>query len=225
MRLFIALSFVLLAALYWAVSGGSGFKPEAWPRQTASAGSEDVPASASDVAATRAEPPSSDLVAPPPEPGALTLEPSLEAGAAVAPAAEPAAITGAAAAPAPSEPPSEPAAGPEGLPPTPIAPDEALAALAPDLAAPPAAGPSASPAAPAALVEAAAPASPSAGAGTRREVAGDRVNLRDGPGTSFAVVGRLARGEAAEVVESRDGRAPVRVGANEGWVSERFLAP
>lgn len=204
MRLFIPFCFVLLAVLYWWVSGGPGFVPEAGPRQTASAGSAGVaatdgPASASDVAVTRAESPTSDLVAPPPEPAALTLEPVTDAAAAESRAAA-----------------LEPMGGPEGLPATPVAPDEALAALAPSLASPPAAAPDA---APAPLVEAAAPA------GSRREVSGDRVNLREGPGTTFDVVGRLARGEVAEVIERRDGWARVRVGANEGWMSERFLAP
>ncbi len=226
MRLFIALSFVLLAALYWVASGGLGFEPEAWPRQTASAGSASdasgdglgdapatAPAGALDVPATRAEPPTSELVAPPPEPGVLTLEPPAadEAVAAAETAAEPATEPAVGTIPG-----TAPAAGPEGLPDTPVAPDEALAALAPDLAAPPAPEVAARPA----PVEAAPPAP-----ATRREVAGDRVNLREGPGTTFDVVGRLARGEAAEVIESRDGWARVRVGANEGWVSERFLAP
>lgn len=213
MRLFIALSFAALAVLYWAVSGGSGFVPEAWPRQTASTGgtanaSEGVSEGVSDVAVTRAEPPTSDPVTPPPEPAALTPEPAVTAvEAAVVTAAAPESAESQAAAP-------EPTAGPEGLPETPVEPDEALAALAPDLADAP---PDAAPASP---VEAAAPAPPA-----RREVTGDRVNLREGPGTTFDVVGRLARGEAAEVIELRDGWARVRVGANEGWMSERFLAP
>lgn len=225
MRLFIPLCFAVLAVLYWVVSGGPGFVPEAGPRQASSAGSAegaaagapaadgagegraDGPAEATDVAVTRAESATADLVAPPPEPGALSLQP------AAAGAAEPAEATEPRAAATP-----EPTSGPEGLPETPVAPEEALAALVPGLAVP-AAEPDA---APDALVDAAA----SDGApDARREVAGDRVNLRDGPGTSFPVVGRLARGEAAEVLERRGDWARVRVGANEGWMSERFLAP
>lgn len=181
MRLFIALSFVLLAVAYWLASGGPGFVPEARPV------AEAEPAAV--VTVTRAEAPESDLVAPPPEAGALSLEP--EAGP--EPVAEVATPT-----------------GPEGLPETPVAPDEALAALAPDLAAGEA---------PEELVEAAAPG------GAGREVTGDGVNLREGPGTSFDVVGRLDRGDRAEVIELRDGWAWVRVGGAEGWMSERFLAP
>jgi uncharacterized protein YgiM (DUF1202 family) len=156
------------------------------------------------------------LVAPPPEPGALTLEPATRALA--TPEPEPAELESAEPEAAESQATTAlaPAAGPEGLPETPVAPDEALAALAPDLAGAPSPAPEPA-AAPASLVEAAA--------GARREVAGDRVNLREGPGTTFDVVGRLARGEVAEVIETRDDWARVRVGANEGWVSERFLAP
>lgn len=232
MRLFIPLCFVLLGVLYWVVSGGPGFVPEAGPRQTASTGSADPAlvdpstapstgapvddlAGASDVAVTRAESPVSDLVAPPPEPGALTIEPATAAPGEATRAEVQAAEVQAAVVP-------EPAAGPEGLPETPVAPDEALAALAPDLAPDlPAPPPAATDAGPAPLVEAAS----TSAAPALREVAGDRVNLREGPGTTFDVVGRLARGEAAEVMESRDGWARVRVGANEGWMSERFLAP
>lgn len=182
MKLFIALSFLALAVLYWVASGGAGFEPEPWPEPAAEA---DAPADpAGEVAA-----------APPPEAADPTTE--AEAVAVAAPEGSPPEA-------APSVAP--PVAPPEGLPASPLGPDAALAALAPDLA------PEAE-AAPDAIA-----------AGPLREVMGDRVNVRAGPGTGFDVVGQLGRGERAEVLDRRDGWALVRVGATEGWMSERFLA-
>lgn len=178
MKLFVALSFLALAVLYWAASGGAGFEPEAWPEQAAEAvaattQAEDAPDEAPDDALAASLPVATD---PSPAPG-------------------------------PEAPPTPLPAAPEGLPADPLDPDAALAALAPDLAAePPEAAPDAPP------------------EGPLREVTGDVVNVRAGPGTDFDVVGQLARGERAEVLELRDGWASVRAGATEGWMSERFLA-
>ena len=58
-----------------------------------------------------------------------------------------------------------------------------------------------------------------------RYVSGSRVNLRAGPGTGNAVVGQLVQGDAAEVLDDRDGWFQVRTadGAISGWISGRFL--
>lgn len=59
-----------------------------------------------------------------------------------------------------------------------------------------------------------------------RTVTGTRVNLRDGPATSFAVVTQLFEGDEVEVLEdSGDGWVRLRVLGNDlvGWMSEDFL--
>lgn len=53
------------------------------------------------------------------------------------------------------------------------------------------------------------------------------VNLREGPGTDFAVLDRLARGEAVQVVETLpDGWSRIRIEGDggEGFVATRLLA-
>jgi len=58
-------------------------------------------------------------------------------------------------------------------------------------------------------------------------VTGDRVNLRDGPSTAGAVVGRLARGEV--VIERERSEAWIRVdlggGHQGGWAHGSYLRP
>ena len=60
-----------------------------------------------------------------------------------------------------------------------------------------------------------------------RQVAGDRVNMRDGPGTGYGVVDTLTQGTQAEVLEF-DGTGWVRIRVLDtdqtGWVAERLLA-
>ena len=57
-------------------------------------------------------------------------------------------------------------------------------------------------------------------------VTGTRVNLRSGPGTGNAVVGQMALGDAAEVLDNRDGWYQVRAtnGDTAGWIFGKFLA-
>ena len=57
-----------------------------------------------------------------------------------------------------------------------------------------------------------------------RTVAGSRVNMREGPGTGFAVVDVLSRGEGAEVLAVDGGWARVRSGGSEGWMALSLLA-
>lgn len=60
-----------------------------------------------------------------------------------------------------------------------------------------------------------------------RAVAGDWVNMRSGPSTSFDVLETLPRGTEAEVVEvNADGWARIRVTdtGQEGWMAERLLS-
>lgn len=60
-----------------------------------------------------------------------------------------------------------------------------------------------------------------------RQVAGDRVNLRDGPGTGFGVIDTVLRGTEAEVIETgADGWVRVRMIGNgtTGWIAARLLS-
>lgn len=59
-----------------------------------------------------------------------------------------------------------------------------------------------------------------------REVAGARVNMRQGPGTNYAVLDTLPRGTSVEVLEvDAEGWAKLRVMDNDqiGWMAERLL--
>ena len=58
-----------------------------------------------------------------------------------------------------------------------------------------------------------------------RQVAGTRVNMRTGPGTSYSVIVALPQGTETEVMDVVDGWAQIRVtetGAL-GWMAERLL--
>lgn len=69
---------------------------------------------------------------------------------------------------------------------------------------------------------------PPAPAGTNLHVVtGSRVNLREGPGTSFATTGQVTAGTILEVLEIRDGWAYIALQGNgdQGWMSASFLAP
>ncbi len=56
-------------------------------------------------------------------------------------------------------------------------------------------------------------------------VTGNRVNLREGPGTSNPVVGQVTLGMEAEVLSNQDGWFEIRLanGAVSGWISGKFL--
>ncbi len=59
-----------------------------------------------------------------------------------------------------------------------------------------------------------------------REVTGDTVNLRDGPGTNFNVVDRLTRGTVIAVLDTGpDGWVYVEINGLTGWMSSDFLGP
>ena len=59
----------------------------------------------------------------------------------------------------------------------------------------------------------------------RRVVTGSGVNLRLGPGTEHALAGRVARGEAVDLLQAEtDGWAYVRLGdGRRGYIAARFL--
>lgn len=62
--------------------------------------------------------------------------------------------------------------------------------------------------------------------GTLRQVAGNRVNMRSGPGTNFSVLTTLTRGTDVEVLEvNANGWARLRQvsSGQEGWMAERLL--
>lgn len=131
---------------------------------------------------------------------------------------------------------SAPAAA-ERLPVEPVDPTEALAAIAPDLAAPAApAAPSPPPVRRLTLSEAVPPVTSEAAEATtpvvpetpdpapRGRITGDRVNLRDGPGTDNRAVGLLALDEAVDILERQEDWVRIRTGAGlEGWVSAQFV--
>ncbi len=59
-----------------------------------------------------------------------------------------------------------------------------------------------------------------------REVTGDLVNMRDGPGTDFGVIDKLSRGSIVNVLETGiDGwvRVEVETTGLSGWMSDQFL--
>ncbi|MEL6609817.1 MAG: SH3 domain-containing protein [Pseudomonadota bacterium] len=61
-----------------------------------------------------------------------------------------------------------------------------------------------------------------------REVTGNRVNMRNGPGTNFQVLTQLNRGDGAEVLQAPgNGWVKIRVVQNGrvGWMAERLLTP
>lgn len=61
-----------------------------------------------------------------------------------------------------------------------------------------------------------------------RVVTGDRVNLREGPGTTWTAIDQLRSGTIAEVLETAaDGwvRVQVQGTTTSGWMSADFLAP
>ena len=195
MRSFILVSFLVMGAVYWEASGGARFRPEAWPEAAATEGAEDA---AEDT----------DAVAGPAGPVEVVTRARTQPGdiADVAPSL---------------------ALAPRALPlpdATPVSAAEALAAVAPDLATPDLAGP-ASVAEALASLDAAPDAPGAAPAGAaRRRVTGDRVNVREGPGTGYGVVAQLAAGDVAEVIEADGDWVRVRAGGGaEGWMSGRFL--
>lgn len=60
-----------------------------------------------------------------------------------------------------------------------------------------------------------------------RVVTGNRVNLREGPGTTFGTVGQLVSGTILEVIETSSGWARIQVQGTtqSGWMSADFLTP
>ncbi len=59
-----------------------------------------------------------------------------------------------------------------------------------------------------------------------RQVAGTRVNMRTGPGTSYSVIVALPQGTETEVLEVVEGWARIRVTdtGSLGWMAERLLS-
>jgi len=63
-------------------------------------------------------------------------------------------------------------------------------------------------------------------AGALREVTGDTVNLREGPGTNFTVLDRLTRGTVVSVLDTGpDGWVYVEANGQIGWMSADFIGP
>lgn len=71
-----------------------------------------------------------------------------------------------------------------------------------------------------------ASAQPAATAADLREVTGDTVNLRDGPGTNFGVLDRLTRGTVVSVLDTAPGGwVYIEVNGRTGWMSADFIGP
>ena len=65
-----------------------------------------------------------------------------------------------------------------------------------------------------------------ADAGALREVTGDSVNLREGPGTNFTVLDRLTRGTVVSVLDTGpEGWVYVEADGQIGWMSADFIGP
>ena len=63
-----------------------------------------------------------------------------------------------------------------------------------------------------------------ADAGDLHRVTGNRVNMRNGPSTSYGVVGSLVRNERVEVLRIENGWAKLRdPNGSVGWMSAKFL--
>lgn len=60
-----------------------------------------------------------------------------------------------------------------------------------------------------------------------RVVTGNRVNLREGPGTSYGAIGQVVSGTILEVIETNGGWAHIEVQgtSQSGWMSADFLTP
>lgn len=62
--------------------------------------------------------------------------------------------------------------------------------------------------------------------GALREVTGDTVNLREGPGTNFTVLDRLSRGTVVSLLDTGpDGWVYVEANGQIGWMSADFIGP
>lgn len=75
-------------------------------------------------------------------------------------------------------------------------------------------------------LEAASEAAPLPEGRALHVVIGSRVNLREGPGTSFATIGQVTSGMILDVLEFRDDWAYVEMQTgDQGWISASFLTP
>ncbi|CAM3819574.1 N-acetylmuramoyl-L-alanine amidase [Mesobacillus zeae] len=52
----------------------------------------------------------------------------------------------------------------------------------------------------------------------------DSLRVREGPGTAFAVIGSIRKGQAVSIVKHNEKWAKISSGRFEGWVSKEFLA-
>ena len=52
----------------------------------------------------------------------------------------------------------------------------------------------------------------------------DSVSVRESPGTESAVIGKMFKGDAGEIIEQADGWTRIQSGDVNGWVSDEFLA-
>ena len=205
MKIFIALTFLFLFWAFYEFSGGADFEP---PEQSPFAeGTLEVP-----EPSTAAEPaPSAEIVAEPAAPAA-TPEPE------VAPEETPVVLASA-------DPEEDPAAAPSTRIQTTLQPATRIATLTEGLQtdtgtiAPttPASTSEANSAAAEVVVE-------EEPAADIRRVAGNRVNMRNGPGTNYDVVTRLVRDDEVEVLRVENGWARLKgPDGRVGWMAERLL--
>jgi hypothetical protein len=223
---FILLSFVVMGWGYYELSGGSGFVPERRTQLAAAADTDAGPVPAAQAATpdpvaepdplggvtivTRAEtgdidalPEADSIAADAIASDAIVFEADSVADALAQALGEPVIDTG------------EPAALPEA---------EQTAAL-PAAETAPETGPETGPETSAETAALPGPEATPTDA-TLREVTGDTVNLREGPGTNFTVLGRLTRGTVVSLLDTGpDGWVYVEVDGRIGWMSADFIGP
>ena len=225
-KTFMFLTFVLLGVVYWQMSGGADFQPQARAAAAVAAPADPEPPAETDAGA------GADRIVLTTPAATATQEPArtgIETGIETA-AADPAPVGE----PVPADPPAAPVAETEapvadaddttpGL----VTADLTFTSLSEsaELASTLATDPQPEPLAPA--TEAPAAEAATEPALDLRVVAGSRVNMRQGPGTNFAVMDTLDGGTEVEVLEVSDnGWARLRVvGTDEiGWMAERLLS-
>lgn len=217
MKRLVVASLLFMAWAYYELSGGSGFVPEAAPEVAVA---EAAPEVAPEVAVAEAGPKLTVAGAAPEDADAAALDATgAEVTRAEAAGADSLALA------------SLSLPGSQTLPASPpitSAPEPADFEASPTIepAIEPAIQSEPQPPSEPIVIEAALPAA-SDGVDLR-QVAGDRVNMRAGPGTGYRVMQTLVQGTLMEVLQvDAAGWARVRVGPSgvEGWMAERLLAP
>ncbi|ALC88760.1 hypothetical protein AM500_02305 [Bacillus sp. FJAT-18017] len=57
------------------------------------------------------------------------------------------------------------------------------------------------------------------------KVTASSLNVRSGPGTTYAVIGKLTTGKIVTVLQQKNGWSSITAGTVKGWVSSQYLSP